>query len=103
MIKILILYPWPADPDHFKRHYITRHLPLCRAIPGALRMQYTFEPKTTQGSRQWFCIFEVEYADAAMLETAKATVEARRAAADVVNYSPEPPTVVEYEVNPVYP
>jgi len=100
MIKLLVMYPWPADPDHFKRHYIDRHLPLCRAIPGTLRIHYTFEPQTVQGTR-WFCIYEAEYADEATLNAAKATPEAERAAADVANYSPEPPTVLIYKVDPV--
>jgi uncharacterized protein (TIGR02118 family) len=85
MIKLVVMYPWPADPYRFKRHFLGRHLPLCRAIPGILRSHYAFEPKTVEGSGKWFCIYEAEFVDLA-------TPEAERAAADVANYSPDLPT-----------
>jgi len=101
MIKLLVMYPWPGDPDSFKKHYLARHLPLCRAIPHTLNIRYAFQPETLEGTRgHWFCIYEAEYADRKMLNAAKATPEAERAAADVANYSPEPPLVLIYELNP---
>jgi len=101
MIKLLVMYPWPADPEHFKKHYVSRHLPLCRAIPGILSMHYTFEPKTIEGPGRWFCLFEAEFVDEAAMNAAFATSEAERAGADVVNYSPEPPTSLVYKLDPV--
>jgi uncharacterized protein (TIGR02118 family) len=98
MIKLVVMYPWPTDPAHFKRHYVERHLPLCREIPGAIRVHYTFEPQTMQGSASWFCIYEAEYPDEASLRAALGTPEAKRAAADVANYSMEPPTALIYEM-----
>jgi uncharacterized protein (TIGR02118 family) len=101
MMKLVVMYPWPADPAHFKRHYIDRHLPLCRAIPGAIRAFYTFEPKTVQSASRWFCIYEAEYADEDALNAALATPEARAAAADVQNCSAEPPVGLIYKLEPV--
>jgi uncharacterized protein (TIGR02118 family) len=75
------MYPWPADPDHFKRHYLERHLPLCRAIPGVLRSHYAFEPNTIEGPGRWFCIYEAEFVDEAELTAALATPEGLRAGA----------------------
>lgn len=92
MIKLLIMYPKPANPEHFKRHYLEHHLPLCAKIPGALRMNYTFEPETVQGTEEWFCIFEMECRDRDALNAALATSESRAAAADVKNYSVVKPT-----------
>ena len=99
MFKLVVMYPWPDDPERFKKHYLERRLPLCRAIPGALWVHYAFEPATVQGTNKWFCIYEAEYADESALKAALATSEAQRAAADVPNYSPEPPTALVYRVN----
>jgi uncharacterized protein (TIGR02118 family) len=101
MIKLVVMYPYPADPEHFKRHYTEQHLPMCRAIPGMNRIHYTFEPKTIGGPGRWFCLFEAEFADEAALNAALATPEAQRAGADVQNYSPDAPTSLVYKLVPV--
>ncbi len=101
MIKLIVMYPWPADPEHFKQHYVQRHLPLCRAIPGMLQSRYAFEPKTIEGTGKWFCIFEAEFIDEAAMHAALATAEGEKASADVANYSPEAPTCLLYLLNPV--
>lgn len=93
MIKVLVLYPWPADTEHFKKHYLEHHLPLCRAIPHTLSIRYAFEPENVAGEK-WFCAYEAEYADEASLIAARATPQAKRAADDVPNYSAAPPTIL---------
>ena len=97
MVKLVTLYPWPKDPAFFKKHYVETHLPLCRRIPGIVRSSYAFEPKTIEGSGNWFCIFEAEFSDEAALAAALATPEAQRAAADVASYSPDLPTSLVYQ------
>jgi uncharacterized protein (TIGR02118 family) len=92
MIKLVTLYPWPADPDHFRTYFVEHHLPLCRAIPGLGETRYGFEPRTLEGSSQWFCIFETSFDDEDSLDAALRSPEGRLAAADVVNYAPVGPT-----------
>jgi uncharacterized protein (TIGR02118 family) len=101
MIKLVTLYPWPADPQRFKTHFIEWHLPLCRQIPGLVGSRYAFEPKIIEGEGRWFCIFEAEFADQGALDAALATPEGKKAAADVANFSPLLPTSLVYEPNPV--
>lgn len=101
MIKLVVMYPWPDDPEAFRRHYVERHVPLCRAMPGAVRASYAFQPATVQGEPQWFCIYEAEYPDEASLRASLESPEGRRAAADVANYSPRPPVGLIYEMTPL--
>jgi uncharacterized protein (TIGR02118 family) len=101
MIKILVLYPWPEDPEHFRRHYLARHLPLCRDIPGILHSYYTFEPRSLGVQSKWFCIYEAEFDSADALEEALKAPEMLRASADIQNYSPDQPTVLIYNLSPV--
>jgi uncharacterized protein (TIGR02118 family) len=98
VIKHLIMYPWPADPTQFKRHYMERHLPLCQVIPGTLHIRYAFAPKTLQGGQRWFCIYESEYRDSATFAAALASSECRCAVEDVRNFSQAAPSAFTYEV-----
>lgn len=97
MIRLVTLYPWPSDPEHFKRYFVERHIPLCRTIPGLPCCHYSFDVNKIEGSGQWFCIFEAEFPDRATLQALLETPEAQRAAEDVPNYSPEAPTSLIYE------
>jgi uncharacterized protein (TIGR02118 family) len=51
MHKMVVLYPMPADPDHFRDYYVTNHLPLVRRLPGLLACRYSFDVAATQGRR----------------------------------------------------
>jgi uncharacterized protein (TIGR02118 family) len=97
MIKLVVMYPWPKDPVQFKSHYVAKHFPLCRELPGVVGMHYAFEPETVQGSTKWFCIFEATYPDHDTLRASLASPQGIRAAADVPTYSPDPPTAFVYE------
>lgn len=101
MVKLVVMYAWPKDPEHFRRYYLEQHLPLCRTIPGALRVHYAFEPKTVQGDARWFCLYEAEYPDEAALRASLESPESKRAADDVPNFSETPPIGLIYEVIPL--
>ena len=40
MHKLMVLYPEPADPDHFRDYYVTNHLPLVMNWPGLLAWRH---------------------------------------------------------------
>jgi len=70
-------------------------------IPGIVRSHYSFEPKTIQGGQKWFCVYEAEFVNEAAMEVSLASMEAQTANADIVNYSPEPPTALIYTLKAV--
>ena len=47
MHKLVVLYPKPADPDHFRDYYVTNHLPLVTRLPGLLAWRYSFDVAAT--------------------------------------------------------
>ena len=96
MHKLLVLYPEPADPDHFRDYYVTHHLPLVRRMPGLLAFRHSFEVAATQGPTPYFAVFEAEFADAAALTAARASPQGQQAAADVVNYATGGVVVIDY-------
>jgi uncharacterized protein (TIGR02118 family) len=98
MHKALVLYSTPDDPDHFREYYVSKHLPLAAKMPGVRRMGYSFEVAAPDGSRPFFCVFEMEFDSVEALGAAMGSPEGQAVAADVANYSPTPPTVVTFPV-----
>ena len=71
MHKLLVLYPEPADRDHFRDYYVTNHLPLVARMPGLLAWRYSFDVATTPGQTPYFAVFEADFADAAAMTAAR--------------------------------
>ncbi|MFI6214545.1 EthD family reductase [Nocardia brasiliensis] len=98
MHKLVVLYPEPADPDHFRDYYVNNHLPLATKMPGLLAWRYSFEVTTTNEEAPYFAVFEADFADAAALAAARASSHGQRTAADVVNYATGGVVVLDYPV-----
>src|SRR5215468_4778224 len=100
MHKLVVLYPHPADPVHFRDYYVTNHLPLVTRMPGLLAWRYSFDVAATQGQAPYFAIFEAEFADAATMNAARASSHGQQVAADVANYATGGAVVIHYTVQP---
>lgn len=98
MHKLVVLYPEPADPDHFREYYVNNHLPLVRNWPGLLGWRYSFDVAAINGEPPYFAVFEADFADAAALAAMRASQYGRLAAADVVNYATGGVVVIDYPV-----
>ncbi|MFD3707187.1 EthD family reductase [Nocardia sp. NPDC058658] len=72
----VVLYPEPADPDHFRDYYVTNHLPLVMKMPG----------------------FEADSADAAAMAASRESPQGRLSSADVANYATGGVVVIDYPV-----
>lgn len=98
MHKLLVLYPEPTDPAHFRDYYVTEHLPLVENWPGLLAFRYSLDVTATRGEASYFAVFEADFADAAALAEMRASTYGRRAAEDVVNYATGGVVVIDYPV-----
>ncbi|MFE9321920.1 EthD family reductase [Nocardia sp. NPDC052278] len=98
MHKLLVLYPKPVDPDHFRDYYVTTHLPLVMNWPGLLACRYSFDVAATKGEAPYFAVFEADFADATAMAAARSSPHGQRAAADVVNYATGGVVVIDYPV-----
>lgn len=99
MHKLLVLYPEPADPGHFRDYYVSTHLPLVARMPGLLAWRYSFDVAATQGQAPYFAVFEAEFADAAAMTAARASPQGRQVTADVANYATGGAVVIHYPVH----
>ncbi|MHA6765059.1 EthD family reductase [Streptacidiphilus sp. PAMC 29251] len=97
MHKLVVLYPQPVDPDHFRDYYVTNHLPLVMDYPGLLAWRYSFDV-TTKGEAPYFAVFEGDFADAAAMAAARASPQGQRVTADVVNYATGGAVIIHYPV-----
>jgi len=100
MHKVLVLYPTPKDPAHFKKYYAEKHLPLAARLPGLLSMRHTFSIEGVGTPSPYFCIFEAEFADAASMAAAMQSEIGQKVAADTANYATGGATVLHFDVPP---
>ncbi|EOD67541.1 EthD family reductase [Amycolatopsis vancoresmycina] len=98
MHKLVVLYPEPADPAHFRDYYVTTHLPLVAQMPGLLAWRYSFDVAATPGGPPYFAIFEAEFADEAAMTASRESPQGRRVSADVANYATGGAVVLHYPV-----
>ncbi|RJO78296.1 EthD family reductase [Nocardia panacis] len=98
MHRMLVLYPEPVDPDHFRDYYVTKHIPLVKEMPGLLACRYSFDVAAAKGEAPYFAVFEADFADAATLAAGRATPHGQRVAADVANYATGGVVVIDYPI-----
>ncbi|MFE4634537.1 EthD family reductase [Streptomyces sp. NPDC056773] len=96
MHRLVVLYPAPADPDHFRDYYVTKHLPLVKNWPGPLAWRYSFDVAALEGEAPYFAAFEADFADAAAMHAALASPDGRLLAADVPNYATGGVVILHY-------
>ena len=97
MHRLLVLYPPPTDPDHFRSYYEDTHLPLVAKFPGLRGYRYSFDVAAAEGKSPYFCVFEADFDDAAALSAARASPEGQAVRADIPNYATGGAVALNYE------
>jgi uncharacterized protein (TIGR02118 family) len=68
MIKVVVLYPHPADPQAFERQYLEDHLPLMRRLLGDDVPLPTFKPESSpQRPAPYYRMAEIHFRDRSQL------------------------------------
>ena len=98
MHRLLVLYPPPADPDHFRDYYEGTHIPLVARIPGLRGYRYGFDVAARKGESPYFCVFEADFDDAAALSAGQGSAEGQAAVADTANYATGGVVSLNYEL-----
>jgi uncharacterized protein (TIGR02118 family) len=95
--RLLVLYPPPADPDHFREYYVSNHLPLTSKLPGLLGYRYSFEVSSGGGESPYFAVFEADFPDKATMIAALGSAEGKAVLADVDNYATGGMLPIDYD------
>lgn len=94
MSKLVVMYPKPADPAHFDKHFRDVHMPLVQKMPGL--KSFSFGPAKgldgADGAFFWMFIGTFDSHDAIM--AALGSPEGAEAVADIPNYSSAAPTIL---------
>lgn len=82
MHRLLALYGPPTDPEQFRRHYESVHIPLGRKIPGLKGLRWSLDVQAFNGESPYFCIAELDFENAEAMQAGLASSEGQAAAAD---------------------
>ena len=89
MVRFLVLYDTPSDPDTFERHYREVHIPLTRELPGLRRYIVSRNAAAVRGGEAFHLVAELEWDSMDDLRTALSSPQGRATAADVAQLAPE--------------
>jgi uncharacterized protein (TIGR02118 family) len=88
MVKLVVAYGPPDDPDAFDRHYAETHAPLAQKIPNLRRFEAGKVLGTADGSAApYYFIAELLFDSPDELQAAMQSQEGQAAAADVGTFA----------------
>jgi len=88
MVKLVVAYGQPADPDAFDRHYAETHRPLAQKIPNVRRFEAGRVLGTADGSAApYYYIAELWFDDAEELQASMQSPEGQAAGEDVGTFA----------------
>jgi len=88
MVKAVVLYGPPEDPDAFERHYAETHTALANAIPGLHRFEAARGIATPDGRAvPYQRIAELTFEDMDALQSGFGSDEGQAAVNDIPNFA----------------
>jgi uncharacterized protein (TIGR02118 family) len=100
MVKAVVLYGHPENPDAFERHYAETHTPLAEAIPGLRRFEAARGFATPDGSAvPYQRIAELMFDDMDALQAGMGSSEGQAAVDDLQNFASGGVTIFFAEID----
>jgi uncharacterized protein (TIGR02118 family) len=100
MVKAVVLYGPPEDPDAFERHYADTHTALATAIPGLQRFEAARGIATPDGSElPYQRIAELTLDDMEALQAGMSSREGQAAVNDIPNFATGGVTIFIAEID----
>jgi uncharacterized protein (TIGR02118 family) len=88
MVKLVVAYGHPTDPDAFDQHYASTHVSLAEAIPGLRKFDQGKVLGTPDGSQApYYFLAELWFDDHESLQSALGSAEGQAAAGDLANFA----------------
>jgi uncharacterized protein (TIGR02118 family) len=88
MVKAVVLYGQPEDPDAFERYYADTHTGLAKAIPGLRRFEAARGVATPDGSDvPYQRIAELTFDDIDALQAGLGSEQGQAAVNDIPNFA----------------
>jgi uncharacterized protein (TIGR02118 family) len=98
MVRVLVLYNTPADPEAFDRYYEQSHIPLAKQLPGLLR--YTVSKGVTPlgGDAKYYLVAELDFESPGAMQAAFSSPIGAETAADVPKFATGGSSLMFFEV-----
>lgn len=88
MVKLVVAYGHPQDPEAFDRHYAETHMPLAEKIPNVQRFEAGKVLGTADGSpAPYYFLAQLWFDSPEELQAAMQSSEGQAAAADVGTFA----------------
>jgi len=87
MLRLLVLYGHPTDPDAFDRHYRRTHIGLARRLPGLRRYTISRGLDALQGEVPYHLVAELDFDNRSALDGALGSPEGQAAVGDLSNFA----------------
>lgn len=84
MARLVVMYKTPKDATAFDKHYVDKHVPLAKKIPGVRKYEISQGPVgTPAGPSSYHLVAILHFDDMAAIQKAFASPEGQAAVADV--------------------
>jgi uncharacterized protein (TIGR02118 family) len=87
MIKILVMYGPPTDPEAFDAYYMGTHVPIAEKVPGLRRFEVSKLSNADGTPSPTYLMAELYFDSPEAAAEAMATEEGKAAGADVANFA----------------
>jgi uncharacterized protein (TIGR02118 family) len=88
VVKLVVAYGAPDDPEAFDAYYAETHAPLAERIPGLRRFEHGKVLATPDGSPPpYYYLAELHFDDVDALQASMGSTEGTAAGADVANFA----------------
>jgi uncharacterized protein (TIGR02118 family) len=87
MIRMLVCYGTPSDPEAFDRHYFDVHVPLAWTLPGLKEYRVSKGPVTAMGGDPPYLVASLAFDTAADMQAALGSPEGAAVSADVEKFA----------------
>jgi uncharacterized protein (TIGR02118 family) len=101
MVRMLVLYGPPADPEAFDRHYREVHIPLAKKLPGLRQYTVSRNASGAIDGKKYYLLAELDFDDMDSFQQALATPEGAAVIEDVPKFAPDGIQSLIYEVDEV--
>jgi uncharacterized protein (TIGR02118 family) len=98
MVRFLVLYDVPDDPNEFDRHYREIHVPLAKQLPGLRRYTVSRNVSAVRGGEPFYLVAELDWDTLDDLKAAFQSAEGQATASDVDQFAPTGVQSVIYEL-----
>jgi uncharacterized protein (TIGR02118 family) len=98
MVRLLVLYDMPEDPEAFDKHYNEIHIPLAKRLPGLLRYTVSRNISGVRGGKGFYLVAELDWESMAAMQEAMTSEIGKETTADVPKFAPSGVTTATYEV-----